>query len=104
MTVLRGRPGEWICTARPEADDRCMMCCGPLYYPVLQWYPRYRGGGDDDMRSRFLCKECCAEIHSGFARDLREMRNLNQLRQLGFYKAEPGGDSDVFVPPENNQH
>jgi hypothetical protein len=67
--------------------------------------PYYRGPIDEDCDAlHFVCKECCADIHHGFIRDLREMKALRELRQLGFHKARPTRDGDVFVPPENSQH
>jgi hypothetical protein len=103
--ILRGRPEDSWWHPNPGKNDRCVFCCGPLYFPVLQWLPRYRGPKDyDDIQERFVCKECCEDIHSGFIRDLREMKALRELRRLGFHRAQPTGDGDVFVPPESSQH
>jgi hypothetical protein len=102
MTILRGHAHEW---PGPEKNDRCALCRGPLHFPILEWSPQYRGDDDYyDYRSKYICKECCADIHSGLIRDLREMKALQELRQLGFHKARPTRDGDVFVPPENSQH
>jgi hypothetical protein len=104
--ILRGGPHEyeWY-HPNPKKSDRCMLCHGPLHFPVLQWSPCYRGDNvEDESRSRFLCKECCAEmLYGGFLRDLRKMKTLKELRALGFHKAEPTQDT-VFIPPETNQH
>lgn len=102
MAILRGESSEWY-YPKPSGEDRCMLCCGPLYYPVLQWAPHFRADDDDPCHERgvrFLCKECCAEIHHGFIRDLKEMKQIRELRRLGFHGARPTTDGEVFVPPE----
>jgi hypothetical protein len=53
--------------------------------------------------SRYICKECCAEICGGLIRDLTEMKTLSELRRLGFHKAQPTKDT-VFIPPEGGRH
>jgi Zn-finger protein len=102
--ILRGKPEDaWWCP-NPGKGDRCIFCHGPLYFPVLQWLPQYRGDKDyESGESRYVCKECCAEICSGLIRDLREMKTLSALRRLGFHKAKPTKDT-VYIPPEGAQH
>jgi hypothetical protein len=97
--ILRGRPEDAWWHPNPGRGDRCIFCRGPLYFPVLQWLPQYRGGGDHESESRYICKECCAEISGGLIRDLREMKTLGQLKRLGFHKAQPTKDT-VYIPPE----
>jgi len=103
MTILRGGPDEWF-FPKPGAGDRCILCHGPLYYPVLQWAPSYRGNDErEDGAVRFICKECCSDIRTGIPRDLREMATPRQLRRSGFHGTRPNRDS-VFVLPEDSQH
>jgi hypothetical protein len=102
--ILRGRPEDAWWQPNPGKNDRCR---GPLFYPVLQWMAHYRGppdpdGWEVDAPMHFICKECCADIHSGFIRDLREMKTLSELKRLGFHKARPTKDT-VFVPPEDTK-
>jgi hypothetical protein len=63
----------------------------------------FRADDDDPCHERgvrFLCNECCAEIHDGFIRDLKEMKQIRELRRLGFHRARPTTDGEVFVLPE----
>jgi Zn-finger protein len=102
--ILRGRPEDAWWQPKPGKDDRCIFCHGPLYFPVLQWLPHYRGDKDyEDGRSRYICRECCADVHTGLIRDLKEMKTLGELKRLGFHKAQPTKGT-VFIPPEGAQH
>jgi len=100
--ILQGKADEWCCT-KPDRRDRCAFCRGPLRYPVLEWSPSFRGIGDDDYRSVFVCSECCNDIHGGFIRDLQKMKALRETRKLGFDRADPSGSCGVFIPP-NTEH